>query len=38
MHLHIHMREALVDMSDPSYSNDHMIMKSPLVVFLPVVL
>ena len=45
MHLHIHMWETLVDMSDPlldmsdpSYSNGHMIMISPLVVFLPVAL
>ena len=45
MHLHIHMCETLVnmsdlllDMSDPSYSNGHMIMLSLLVVFLPVAL
>ena len=45
MHLYIHMRETLVDKSDPlldmsdcPYSNGHMIMISPLVVFLPVAL
>ena len=43
MHLHIQMRDTLVDMSDPlldmsdpSYSYGHMIMISLLVVFLPV--
>ena len=32
------MLETFVDMSDPSYNNGHMIMISPLVVFLPVAL
>ena len=32
------MSDPLLDKSDPPYSNGHMIMKSLLVVFLPVAL
>ena len=34
----VDMSDSLLDMSDPSYDNGHMIMISPLVVFLPVAL